>query len=329
MREQAAKHSLTPEPSVPNALLYQYLLNQRFRKGEEDYQCARVFRSAADWLDDNAGGESPFFLWVEAFDPHEPWEPPTEYADRYCPNTTGTDYIIPRLPQNPSAADIERTKALYYGEVSFLDRWIGHLLDKVDELNLWEDTIVVVLSDHGTQIWDHGQFGKGGGNLRRYNTGIVWQMRIPGQAATRLQPIVQAHDVMPTLLELLDVPYSRCDGQSVMPLVRGEIDQLREKSLIGWAGPANANAGAFASVRTPQWNYATPTHALGQDVLYDLANDPDENVDVKAEHPDLVKEFQREVEAILGQPLPAKLNEVCDPETFPMLKYMRLLAEKR
>jgi len=76
VREQAARHSLAPEPSVPNALLYQYLLNQRFRKGEEDYQCARVFRSAADWLDDNAGGDSPFFLWVEAFDPQEPWESP-------------------------------------------------------------------------------------------------------------------------------------------------------------------------------------------------------------------------------------------------------------
>jgi arylsulfatase A-like enzyme len=328
VREQAARHSLTPEPIVPNALLYQYLLNQRFRQGEEDYQCARVFRSAAQWLDDNAGEGSPFFLWVEAFDPHEPWDPRTEYADRYCANTTGIDYILPRLPKDPSEADIERTKALYYGEASFVDRWVGHLLDKVNDLNLWDDTIVLVLSDHGTQVWDHGKFGKGGGDMRRYNTGIVWQMRVPGVAAKRLEPIVQAHDVMPTLLELLDVPYARCDGQSVMPLVRGEIDCLRERSVIGWAGPGNGNAGAFASVRTPRWNYCTPTHCLDQDVLYDLASDPDESVDVKADHADLVREFQREIEAVVGQPLPAKLNEVCDPETFPMLKHFRLLAKR-
>jgi arylsulfatase A-like enzyme len=193
---------------------------------------------------------------------------------------------------------------------------------------LWDDTIVLVLSDHGTQVWDHGKFGKGGGDMRRYNTGIVWQMRVPGVAAKRLEPIVQAHDVMPTLLELLDVPYARCDGQSVMPLVRGEIDCLRERSVIGWAGPGNGNAGAFASVRTPRWNYCTPTHCLDQDVLYDLASDPDESVDVKADHADLVREFQREIEAVVGQPLPAKLNEVCDPETFPMLKHFRLLAKR-
>lgn len=77
-----------------NPGLYQYLLNQRSRRGEDDYQCARVFRSAMDWLDDN-GVNKPFLLWVEAFDPHEPWDPPGRLADRYCPDYDGLDFIMP------------------------------------------------------------------------------------------------------------------------------------------------------------------------------------------------------------------------------------------
>ncbi|MBT3274256.1 MAG: sulfatase, partial [Spirochaetales bacterium] len=188
------KHSRNPTVVSDQSTLYQYLLNQRFRKSEEDYQCARVFRQASDWLDDNASN-SPFMLGVEAFDPHEPWDPPSSYADEYCPNYNGPDLIMPGSPQDMSAAEIERTKALYYGEVSFVDKWVGHLLEKVDRMGLKDDTAIIVLSDHGTQVMDHGSFGKGGSNLRAYNTGIVWQMRLPKHKPAQINALVQSHDV--------------------------------------------------------------------------------------------------------------------------------------
>jgi len=321
------KYTRDPENIVGNAVLIQYLLNQRFRRSEEDYQCARVFRTAAEWLEDNAANR-PFLLWVEAFDPHEPWDPPREYADRYCPDYEGIDFIFPRVGPSSSKTEIERTRALYFGEVTFVDRWVGHLLQTMDRLGLFEDTAIVVLSDHGTQVWDHGRFGKGGGNMRAYNTGIVWQMRIPGVKPRRIPAFVQSHDVAPTLLDLLGAPYARTDGCSVMPLVRGEVERIRDKVVIGWAAYGDGNAGAYASVRTDRWNYVTPVHSADRaPELYDLENDPDEHHNVIAEHPEVAGMLRREVEAVVGQPLPARLNEVCDSALPPLSFFLRRRAE--
>ncbi|NOY80805.1 MAG: sulfatase-like hydrolase/transferase [Kiritimatiellaeota bacterium] len=322
--EAMKRYTRDPEDLVRNAVLYQYLQNQRFRQGEEDYQCARVFRTAMDWLGENAANK-PFLLWIEAFDPHEPWDPPRRFADRYCPGYSGIDFIMPRLGPNPTAAEIERTRALYFGEVTFVDFWVGRLLDKARELGLLEDTVVLVLSDHGTQVWDHGGFGKGGGNMRAYNTGIVWQMRVPGRPGRRVPAFVQSHDVMPTLLDLLGISYDRTDGVSAMPLVREEAERIRDDVVIGWAvqPTGTPNAAAFASVRTDRWNYVTPVHRTeAPEVLFDLRNDPEENENVADAHPDVVCELRRRVEAVVGQPLPARLNEVCDPAPPPMVEYL-------
>ncbi len=321
--EQLRRHVRNPDNLTGNETLYQYLLNQRFRKTEDDYQCARVFRTAADWLEHNSSNK-PFLLWVEAFDPHEPWDPPASYADRYCPDYDGLDFIMPgALGQDPSPKEIERTKALYCGEVTFVDRWVGHLIEKVDQLGLRQDTSIIVLSDHGTQIWDHGRFGKGGGNMRAYNTGIVWQMRFPDGRHKTLDAFVQSHDLMPTILDILGVPFSRAEGSSVMPLVRGEVDSLRDPIIIGWADASDGNARAYASVRTSKWNYVTPVHAEeGRESLFDLETDPAEDTNVIDAHAETARELRSHVEGVVGRQLPARLNEVCDPEPAPMRRYL-------
>lgn len=321
------RYTRNPEDLAGNAVLVQYLMNQRFRNSEEDYQCARVFRTAAEWIEENAANR-PFLLWVEAFDPHEPWDPPREYADRYCSDYDGIDFIFPNVGRSPSEAEIERTRALYFGEVTFVDRWVGHLLQTLERLNLFEDTAVVVLSDHGTQVWDHGRFGKGGGNMRAYNTGIVWQMRIPHAKPQHISAFVQSHDVAPTLLDLLGVPYARTDGSSVMPLIRGDVERIRDKVVVGWAAGREGNAGAYASVRTDHWNYVTPVHASDRaPELFDLVNDPGEDQNVIEKHPEVARMLRRDVEAVVGQPLPARLTEVCDPAPPPMSFFLRRRAE--
>ena len=317
IEELIQRHKRPSEDALANYTLYQYLQNQRQRKDEGDYQCGRVFRAAADWLDDNAS-QKPFMLWIEAFDPHEPWDPPREYADRYCPDYDGIDFIMPRQPAELSEKEVERIKALYFGEVSFVDRWVGYLVDKIDELNLKDDTIILVLSDHGTQIMDHGDFGKGGMNLRKYNTGIVWQMRIPDYTPVKVNGHVQSHDLAPTLLDILDVPYSNYDGMSVVPLIHGKVDSIREECICGWSVFSEGNARAAVSVRSFDWNYITALDDDGSEVLFDLGSDPEENIDVKDKHPQVVSELRRHIEALVGQPLPAKLIEVCDPEPAPI-----------
>ena len=90
---QLARHVRQPVDMSKHAGLVNYLLNQRHRKDKDDYQCARVFNSACAWLADNHTA-GPFFLWVDSFDPHEPWDPPPEYADRYFEHD-GLDFIVP------------------------------------------------------------------------------------------------------------------------------------------------------------------------------------------------------------------------------------------
>jgi arylsulfatase A-like enzyme len=325
------KYTREPLDSPRIARLAQYLFNQRGRERDEDYQCARVFRSAAQWLEHNAQN-APFFLWIDSFDPHEPWDPPRTYADRYSPwqDGSGIEYIY---PDNEHATEAEkaRIKALYFGEVTFVDRWVGAFLEKVTELKLWDNTLVVFTSDHGTQLMDHGSFGKGCTELHPFNTRIPLVIRHPdGPRDKSITPFVQSHDLMPTLLRLLEVPYANVDGQDAWALVTGERKQLRDHIVTGWAGFAVGNADGRASVRDETWNYTVAIREEDPEPeLHNVRLDPDERSNVYGDHPEVAARQRARLEAVLGQPLPAKLNEVCDPSPAPLATYLRRRSAKR
>jgi arylsulfatase A-like enzyme len=231
----------------------------------------------------------------------------------------------------PSEAEIERIKALYFGEVTFVDKWVGHLLNKVDDLNLWDDTIIMVTCDHGTQIMDHGSFGKGAGKLHPFNTQILWYIHHPnGPRGKHVNGFVQSHDVVPTMLHLLGIEYTFCDGENVWPLVTGESESVRDHVVTGWAGWSDGNATGRASVRDDEWNY---TVAVGQQddnpELFHLATDPDEKKNVASEHPDIIGKQRTRLEAVLGKPLPAIQNEVCDRAAPPPMSMYRANRRKR
>ena len=322
IQDQLRKHTREPLDSPRILRLAQYLWNQRGRQREEDYQCARVFRSAMDWLDDNAAN-APFFLWIDSFDPHEPWDPPRAYADRYHPYE-GIDYIYPNTDDS-TPEEKERIKALYCGEVTLVDKWAGAFLEKVDALDLWQDTIVMLTSDHGTQLMDKNRFGKGAGEMHLFNTRILWTVRHPdGPRGTQVDAFVQSHDLLPTALRLLDVPYANVDGQDAWALVTGERNALRDHVVIGWASFVSGNAGGRASVRDDEWNYVVSVHEEDPDPeLYHLPSDPDELHNVHGQHPRVVARQRTRLEAVVGQPIPAQLNEVCDSGPPPLAHFLR------
>ena len=331
IEEQVARHSRYPAESAYFPLL-QYLWNQRDRRSEADYQCARVFRAASRWLDDNAAN-APFFLWVDSFDPHEPWDPPTRYADRYYRYGPEVEHPIDFIyPNNRDATpeEQERTKALYCGEVTLVDEWAGVLLRKLDQLELWDDTIVVLTSDHGTQLNEQTRFGKGADELHPFNTQIPLYVRHPdGPRGCKVDAFVQSHDLLPTLLRLLDVPYANVDGQDAWTLVTGERRQLRDHVVCGWASFGSGPAGGRASVRDDAWNYVTSVHEVDPaPELYHLPSDPDEVVNVHDANPEVVALQRRRLEAVVGQPLPAQLNEVCDPAPAAMARWLKRRREQ-
>jgi arylsulfatase A-like enzyme len=289
IKKRLKRHTDRPKAMLLHSGLIQYLFNTKDRQSEEDYFCAQVFSRAADWLDENINNQ-PFFLWVDSFDPHEPWDPPTKYADYYCPDYDGIDYIDGRPPLDISPETLERVKALYFGEVTLVDKWVGYFLDRIEDLGLIDDTVVTVLSDHGTQLLDHGRFGKDMNELHPFNTQIVWYIRHPkGPLGRQVPSFVQSHDFLPTVLHLLDVPYSNVNGKNVWPLVTREVKEIRDHVVIAWAGFSSGRAQGRVSVRDKEWNYV---HAIGRDdtnaELYHLPTDPDEKNNMISEYPEVV-----------------------------------------
>ncbi len=132
----------------PDTTVKQYLRNVSDRTSEEDYFVARTMRSAMRWLEENRDSK-PFFLYVDTFDPHEPWDPPRWYVDLYDPGYEVEEVIYPNYAPCDylSEAELKHARALYAGEVSLVDTWVGRLLDRVDELGLRDDTVVIFTTD--------------------------------------------------------------------------------------------------------------------------------------------------------------------------------------
>ena len=102
-----------------------------------------------------------------------------------------------RLKEAPPTEDeLRRVEALYLGEVTFVDKCIGQLLSKIEELKLRDDTLVVVLSDHGTQLRDQGRFGKGPDQLHPFNTQLNLLIRHPTPASSKVRRSMRLFKIM-------------------------------------------------------------------------------------------------------------------------------------
>src|SRR3712207_943828 len=139
----------------------QYLANTQGRKSEEDWFAPQVFLRGIDLLE-GASRRQPFFLVVDNYDPHEPWDPPEKYTSLYSGDYDGPepftslygpeDYLTER--------QLRRMRGLYAGEVTMVDTWLGNFLGKMEELDLFENTLLILLSDHGHAFGEHGITGK-------------------------------------------------------------------------------------------------------------------------------------------------------------------------
>jgi len=189
----------------------------------------------------------------------------------------------------------------------------------------------VLMSDHGTQLRDHGSFGKGANKLHPFNTQLNLMIRHPeGPNDKDISAFVQNHDLMPTLLNLLDIPCGWTDGEDMWQLVTQEKALLRERIITGWAGFVTGNARGRVSVRDDHWNFCTSVGYQDEngDELFDVRSDSEEKVNVASDHPTIVAERRRDVEALIGQPLPGHFIEVCDPGQAPMTQWLqKKLAE--
>ncbi len=275
----------------------QYLRNTIGRKTEKDYFAPQVFSAAIDWLDRNYLHDK-FFLWVDSFDPHEPWDPPKHYVDLYDPGFKGEAPTNFFNDANITPRELKHICACYAGEVTMVDRWIGLLLQKLEQLQIADDTVVFITSDHGTGLGDHGRLSKRA-PIYEEVARIVWLMRIPGLAGgKRIKALVQPPDLMPTFLDLagLQIP-DFVQGRSLLPLIKGKKRSLRTLAVTGSAG---AHRTAGLTLTTRKWALIhPPCRELWQ--LYDLQNDPRQKNNVVAKHKQVAEDLHKKLVRWLAQ----------------------------
>lgn len=254
----------------------QYARNVADFEAESDFFTPRVFSTAADWVEANREWDR-WFPTVDSFDIHQPFHVPQPYR------STDTD-IDPEDPELPLWHDsgwledeywterkLEFVRAQYAGKVTMLDRWLGRLFDRLDEHGLWNDTLVVVTSDHGIGLGDHGYVRKNTPPVHDELAHLplfVWDPE-SDRMGERISTLASAVDVHATLIDALDLEGDSVHGRSLLPLLRRGEETGREFALYGWHyGSVNITDGRYT--------YLRPTDPDGP--LYEetaIAPDPD------------------------------------------------------
>lgn len=276
---------------------------------ERDWFVARTMQRACDWLEDNHA-RGKFFLWVDTFEIHENWGPPAHYIDLYGAGYKGLDYSFPNYGYTDIYAphELQRLRDRYAGEVTLTDRWVGHLLREIELLGLFESTTVVLLSDHGMYIGEHGRAGKHTVDPQDpwplYDTVarlplLVWA---PFENTPReVTALCQAADIMPTILDLCGVECPKVVGKSWVPLLKGKSDTCHKAiytSCHSGRGPGRIDyLTSLISVTTPQHTaiFGPRPHVE----LYDRQGDPEQRQNIAQAQGALTDKLRADLRAFM------------------------------
>jgi arylsulfatase len=210
---------------------------------EEHFAAELPVDMTVDWLAERKDPARPFFAWVHLFDPHTPHTPPKPYALGFrdaaamglAPVRNWTQFRAPG-PRAFTEAVLGADKDLYYGEVAYLDHQLGRLLDWLDGHGYLENTVVVVVADHGESLGEHGiRFRHVG--LHDTTTHVPMMIRWPGRERTgrKIHGLVQSIDLFPTLLKAAGIEPPTSDGVDLKELT-GEKRQGRRAVFAEHAG---------------------------------------------------------------------------------------------
>ena len=297
---------------------------------ESDRNAPRTFKNAIRWLE--RPHKEDFFLLIDTWDPHEPWDAPSYYTQIYWPEYDG-ELIVPLYGDwhdvpGYSEDRIAKGHATYCGEITMVDTWIGFLLKSVENMGLTEKTAIIFTTDHGFYFGEHGGlFGKMAGDkrpdgtLRPYGeTGSTWAhsplyeelvhipllVHVPGVNSGTYPRLTSVIDVMPTVLDMLGIEIpSFVEGKSLLPAMRDTSLPGRDfvVSTMPFANPGDSvhvvdsllrvlGAPLVTTITAAEWSLLYSTNA-GVSELYNLASDPLQQRNVIADKPEVAKELHR------------------------------------
>ena len=246
-----------------------------------------VHARAVDLLGQAAG--RPFFLFVHYWDVHYDYAAPPPYDRMFDPGYAGgvtslnfefNDEIHPAM----DPLDLRHVVALYDGEIAYTDSYVGRLLAELERLNLWDNTMVVLTSDHGDEFFEHGQKGHRK-NLFGTTLNVPLIIKWPARSspATRVDVPVSLVDVVPTILEVTGLPpleWTR--GTELLSLIDGSPSAVRYR-FASLFDRLKAVVGGDLKLIS-RWS---PTAQHGErPQLFDLRHDPNERNNLAADRED-------------------------------------------
>ncbi len=256
----------------------------------EAFEDVWIGRRSEQWIDE-IDGDFPWHLFVSFVGPHDPFDPPTEYADRYRsadvpppvdPDARDKPVSIQRRNWGATTEQSIVARRQYSASTNAVDDAIAGILAALERRGWADNTYIVLSSDHGEQLGDHGQFGK--------HTAYETSMRVPLIVAgpgidggRTSDALAELEDVNPTLCEMAGVPpLENIDGRSFLDVATGAAEEHREVTV--------AQEINYRAARTREWKFIDNLNE--PDELYDLQADPEELRNVAREHPDVVKQLR-------------------------------------
>lgn len=252
-------------------------------------EAEHVFGDALAWHASHAekAPAKPFFLYLQTIDPHVTYRVDKEFWGAYFegdytgplgPSIDAEDQVkLSTKKLAGSARDLAWLRANYWGEISYHDLWLGKFLDELTARGAWKDTLLVITNDHGEELGERGRFGHGHQTFEEMIRAPLLFHYPPMFPATELGDVVEHVDLAPTVLDALGRdPLKNADGQSFLPLVRGQPMRLPRYAVIEFLEGRRV-------LRVGAWKLFARTG--GEAELFDLAADPGEERDLAATAP--------------------------------------------
>ena len=232
------------------------MVNREFIKNAEDYPAAQTFSTGLEFLEHNKDAAN-WFLQIETFDPHEPFDAPAEFKKDYATEYRGPILDYPNYgPVKETPPEVAEIRANYAATLAHCDYQLGRLLDFFDAHDMWKDTVLVLSTDHGLLLGEQEMWGKLIMPVYNEVAHIPLMIYHPVHAqlgGQRRGMLTQTIDLMPTFLDIFGLlPPAEVQGQSLLPLLADANAKIRDVALYGQHGCAiNITDGRYTYFRYP------------------------------------------------------------------------------
>jgi arylsulfatase A-like enzyme len=244
-------------PAERGELHHAYDLSRTYFRAEEDFPGPKTMSAAAEWIRTSASAHDRFFLFVDEFDPHEPFDTPLPYARMYNDDWDGPLSIWPPYLVNAiesgrlDARKARHIRANYGSKLTMIDRWFGRLVEAIDQQGLAESTGIILCTDHGHYLGEHDIFGKPAAPVFSELGRIPLLVRWPGQEPRDIDALTTSVDLHATIADVFAATVDHpTHGRSLLPLFEGIVPSVREVALFGyWARHVGVTDGRHRYLR--------------------------------------------------------------------------------